>query len=209
MTSVITGDIVGSRKIKNPEEWMESLKALFRTIGDEPKVWQIFRGDSFQLEVEDVENTLNVAIQIKATIKVIEGLDVRMAIGIGSKTYDAPKIIESNGDAFVHSGELFEKMKKQNLALKSPWKDFDQEMNLYIELGLLTMDRWTKNSAEIVSLSLKHPNATQKELGLELSINQGNVSNRQKRSGFEEIMKVEQRYRDLLVKKIRNNDTIS
>ncbi len=209
MTSVITGDIVGSRKVKNPEEWMEPLKALFLTIGDEPKVWQIFRGDSFQLEVKDVKSALKVAIQIKATIKTIEGLDVRMAIGIGSKTYDAPKVIESNGDAFVHSGELFEKMKKQNLALKSPWKEIDQEMNLYIELGLLTMDRWTKNSAEIVSLALKHPNATQKELGRKLNINQGNVSNRQKRSGFEEIMKMEARYRDLVVKKIGNNDTIS
>lgn len=202
MTSIITGDIVSSRKVKDSKEWMNPLKTLFNTIGKEPKVWQIFRGDSFQLEVGNPENALKVALQIKATIKRVNGLDVRLAIGIGDKSFDAPKITESNGEVFINSGELFEKMKKRNLAIKSPWGEFDKQMNLYLELALLVMDKWTQNSAEIVNLLLNMPNATQSELGKQLAITQGRVSDRQRRSGFEEIMKLEQRYRELVIEKL-------
>lgn len=42
-----------------------------------------------------------------------------MAIGIGCKDYNAPKITESNGEAFIYSGELFDEMKKKKLSIKT------------------------------------------------------------------------------------------
>ncbi len=201
MTSIITGDIIGSRKTINPDVWLKPLKEFFNTIGQEPAGWQFFRGDSFQLEVKEVERALQVAIQIKALVKSIDKLDVRMAIGIGSKTYEAPSISESNGDAFFRSGELFEKLKKKTLVIKSPWKEIDTQVNLNLELALLVMDKWTQNSAEIVKLSLDMPEATQQKLGEKLHITQGRVSDRQKRAGFEEIMKMVERYRTLVSEK--------
>ena len=92
MTSIITGDIIRSRKVEDPEEWLGALKNLFNTQGSEPEVWQFFRGDSFQLEVKNVENVLMIALKIKAAVKCIKALDIKMAIGIGSKYYNAPKI---------------------------------------------------------------------------------------------------------------------
>jgi hypothetical protein len=202
MTSVITGDIIGSRRAVNPEKWLVPLKEFFNTLGKEPEVWQFFRGDSFQLEIKEPQNALFTAIQIKALTKCIKGLDVRMAIGIGSKTYDSPKITEANGDAFVFSGSLFEKMKKKTLAIKSPWEELDKELNLYLDLALLTMDKWTQNSAEIVKITFEMPEATQTEVGVRLKITQGRISDRQKRAGLEEIQKMEQRYRKLITDKI-------
>jgi hypothetical protein len=209
MISIITGDIIRSRRVDNPEEWLGPLKALLNTIGNEPRVWQFFRGDSFQLEVRDPEKALKVALQIKATVKSIKGLDVKLAIGIGNKNYDAPKITESNGEAFIYSGELFDKMKKKNLAVKTHREDFDRQMNLYFELALLTMDRWTQNSAEIVKISLDSPDLTQTEVARELGITQGRVSDRQKRAGLEEILKMEKRYRELVTQKLKNDDAVS
>ncbi len=64
---------------------------------------------------------LLVAMKLKASLKAVKGINVRMAIGIGTRTYNAAKITESNGSAFVNSGEKFEMLKqeKQNLAIKS------------------------------------------------------------------------------------------
>lgn len=61
-----------------------------------------------------------------------------MAIGIGTKTYEAKRISESNGTAFINSGEQFEKLKKITLAVKTPWHEVDTTINLCLELALLT-----------------------------------------------------------------------
>lgn len=209
MTSIITGDIIKSRIIRDLDKWMGPLKTLFNSLGNEPEVWQFFRGDSFQLEVKDVEAVLMISLQIKSIVKCVKGLDVKLAIGIGNKNYNARKITESNGEAFIYSGELFDRMKKKNLAIQTSWEDFDEQMNLYFDLALLTMDRWTQNSAEIVKLSLNSPNLKQRELGKLLGISQGRVSDRLKRAGFEEIQKMEKRYRKLITEIIKAYDTVS
>lgn len=201
MTSIITGDIVNSRKVKQPEEWLKSIKKVFNQVGNETKTWEIFKGDYFQLEVKDISEVILIALKLKATIKNIESLDVRMAIGIGEKTYDAPRISESNGEVFINSGELFEGLKKNTLAIKSPWQDLDDEMNIHLDLAALTMNNWTKNSAQIMALSLEMPNATQTELAGQLGISQGRISERQKRAGYEEIIKMENRFRTLIKSK--------
>ncbi len=209
MTGIITGDIIRSRKVGDPEEWMGPLKTLFNTLGSEPGVWQFFRGDSFQLEVKNVDDVFKVALKMKATVKCIKELDIKLAIGIGRKNYSAPRITESNGEAFIYSGELFDKMKKKNLAIRTPWDEFDKQMNLYFDLAVLTMDRWTQNSAEIVKMSLDSPDLTQRELGEKLGITQGRVSDRQKRAGFEEMLKLEKRFRELVEQNLQSYDTVS
>lgn len=202
MTGIITGDIVGSRRVKNPEQWLRTLKEYFGTLGDEPEVWQFFRGDSFQVEVSDVLRVLEVALRIKALVKSIKGLDVRMAIGIGSKSYAATSITESNGEAFVFSGKLFEQMKKKTLAVKTPWEDVDEQINICLDLALLVMDKWSVSSAEVVQLTLAFPDATQTELGKKLDISQGRISDRQRRAGLEEILRMEKHFRKLIDPKL-------
>ena len=100
MTSIITGDIVNS-KMNEPNVWIPLLKQALNLYGSEPKEWEIYRGDSFQLEIKP-EKALEASILMKATIKTIKGLDVRLAIGIGDKTYNSEKITISNGTAFVN-----------------------------------------------------------------------------------------------------------
>ena len=107
MTSIITGDIINSRNTHS-QQWMDKLKNVLNEIGSTPKDWEIFRGDSFQVEVTNPQKALIEAIKIKATIKMIKGLDVRMCIGIGEKEFIGDSITESNGSAFVFSGEGFE-----------------------------------------------------------------------------------------------------
>lgn len=122
IVAIITGDIINSRNA-NPKKWLTILKKALSHSGGSPSTWEVFRGDSFQLEVKNPADALLTAIRIKANLKTVKGLDARMAIGIGEKGYSAPRITESNGAAFVYSGEKLESLKKekQNLAVKSPW----------------------------------------------------------------------------------------
>lgn len=188
MTSVIIGDIINSQE-KPPQQWLEVLKTVLNTFGPSPTVWEIYRGDSFQIEVEP-KHALRTCILIKANIKQFDGLDARLAIGIGDKTYHAEKITEANGSAFVNSGDCFENLKKTTLALKSPFEAFDDSMNLMLQLALLTMDYWTSNSATLVKTALEHPDFNQSQIAAFLGKTQGNISQGLKRAGFDEISKL-------------------
>jgi hypothetical protein len=195
MISIITGDIINSRKLPSAI-WMEGLKELLTTIGNSPSEWEIYRGDEFQLEIKEPTEALGYAFLIKAYLKTLK-LDVRMSIGFGDKTYTTAKISESNGTAFIRSGELFETLKKQkiNLAINTANIDFDEEINLMLRLGLTFMDHWLVQSAEFVLLTLKNPTLSQEEIGLQLNINQAAVSRRRTRARFELVLELEAYFR--------------
>jgi hypothetical protein len=200
MIVILTGDIINSRKVPS-KTWMDSLKLIFNTFGKTPNDWEIYRGDEFQMEIKNPEDALLVALQIKAFFKSMN-LDVRMSLGFGEKTYKARKITESNGSAFINSGEVFETLKKQkiNLALKSGTSEFDEELNLMLKLSLAFMDNWLQQSAEFVLVAIQNPTLSQEEIGVKLGINQAAVSRRQKRSQFELVMQLENYFR----KKVKN-----
>ena len=130
MTSVITGDIIGSRQQKS-EHWVEDLKKILAPFGKTPNQWEVYRGDEFQIEINNPEDALLAAILVKAHLRAIKS-DARMSIGFGDKTHNAERISESNGSAFINSGELFETLKKQKvtLALRTGDIDFDEKLNL-------------------------------------------------------------------------------
>lgn len=196
MTSVITGDIINSRNTE-AEKWLKPLKEALEEIGSPPKSWEIYRGDSFQAEIADPVSALQHVIGIKAAVKQVKGVDVRLCIGIGEKEFDAPNITESNGDAFIRSGEGYEQLssEKQNIMVKSPDTDFDEEINLYLRLLLIAMDNWTPKSAEYVRLSFTE-NVKQEEVARELGITQSSVSERHKRAYMDDVKAVEIRYRE-------------
>lgn len=200
MTSIITGDIVNSRKLPS-QIWIDGLKELLNTKGKNPSDWEIYRGDEFQMEIINPEEALLTALQIKAYLKTLK-LDARMSIGFGDKTYSAATISESNGTAFVRSGELFETLKKQKttLAINSGNSDLDTEMNLMLRLGLTFMDNWLVQSAEFVLASIVNKSLSQEEIGVRLGINQAAVSRRRKRAQFDLMLELDNHFR----KKIKN-----
>ena len=189
MEAIITGDLINSRQVE-PNEWMPALKKVLKKYGKEPKNWEIFRGDSFQLNTKP-EDALMAAILIKAEIKQWKNLDVRIGIGVGEITYQAAKITESNGTAFLNSGECFEELKKQTLAIKTPNKDLNATLNLMIELASLTIDRWTETAAKLIKIKIENPTVNQKDLANLLNKTaQGTISEGLKRGGYDEIEKL-------------------
>ena len=195
MIVILTADIINSRKLPS-KKWMDDLKAFLNTFGKSPNDWEIYRGDEFQMEIKNPEDALLVAIQIKAFFKSIN-LDIRISLGFGDKTYKTRKITESNGSAFIRSGETFETLKKLklNLAIHSGIKTFDEELNLMLKLSLSFMDNWLQQSAELVLVTIQNPTLSQEEIGLKLGINQAAVSRRRKRANYELVKELDLYFR--------------
>tara|TARA_R110002012_G_scaffold319389_3_gene539827 strand:- start:37280 stop:37888 length:609 start_codon:yes stop_codon:yes gene_type:complete len=191
MTSVITGDIINSKNVE-PKIWLPLLKDALNFLESDTRLWEIYRGDSFQIELKNPQNSFLSAVYIKACIRMIKGLDVRLAIGVGAKTYQGETVTESNGEAFQFSGETLEYLKKDkvNLKIKTPNDTLNRDLNLYFKLTLISMDNWTVNSAEIIKTQIENPNKIQTEIAQLIGINQEAVSKRMKRANLEEILEL-------------------
>jgi hypothetical protein len=201
MIGVITGDIINSTKYRDPNIWLIPLKEALGKLESKFNRWEIYRGDSFQIEIKDYFNAFEYALYLKACIKSIKKLDVRIAIGVGEKSFEGDNVTEANGEAFQFSGETLEALKKEkhNLKIKTTNFELDQELNLYFKLVSIVMDNWTANSAEVVKLYLENKNKTQRELAEMIGINQDAVSKRIGRAYLEEIMELDLMFREKII----------
>jgi hypothetical protein len=200
MISIITGDIVNSRKLSS-SIWIDGFKTLLGSFGESPTQWEIYRGDEFQLEIKEAEKALYAALLIKAYFKTLK-LDVRMSIGIGDKTYEGKTISESNGTAFLRSGEIFQTLKKQkiNLAVNTGNAEANIDLNLKLRLASTFMDSWLPQSAELVLAAMQNATLSQEEIGQQLGISQAAVSRRRKRAQYDLLLETENYFRQ----KIKN-----
>ncbi|MGA9638255.1 SatD family protein [Flavobacterium sp.] len=199
MVAVITGDIIQSRK-SSIEIWMPKLKAILSEYGNSPKDWEIFRGDSFQM-ITTPEQALYVSMIIKAELKKNDNIDVRVGIGIGEINFRTNKVTESNGSAFVHSGSSFDGLKKQTLAIQTPWKEWNKTFLVMIDLAIVIIEKWSEKTAEVMAVKLKNPSMSQKEIAEVLNKKgQGNISESLKRGGYDELNQLLNYYQETIKK---------
>lgn len=198
MIAVITGDIINSENYE-VSEWLGILKKYLSKFGKSPTDWEVYRGDEFQLKISR-EDVLAAAIRLKALIKTVKGLDVRMGIGLGTETFKGVGVSESNGPAYLRSGRTFESLKedKLNLTIATGSGFYDDTLNLMLKLALDFMDDWSTVSAEIVVLAFEYPKASQQELAERLGIQQSAVSQRQKRARLDLVFELLDYYDHIL-----------
>ncbi|MCM4169187.1 hypothetical protein KCTC52924_00043 [Arenibacter antarcticus] len=202
MIAIITGDIIDSQT-DGASDWMGILKEYLSSKGNTPEDWEIYRGDEFQIKTTP-ENALRMAIQIKAIIKFIKPLDVRMGIGLGSETYVGSSVSQSNGEAHQRSGRVFETLKDQklNLAIVTGNDKKDRTLNLILRLALDFMDNWSVVSSEIVRLTLDNPADSQQQIADRLGIQQSAVSQRLNRARMDLVLEM-LRYYESVIKELK------
>ncbi|MEN8250865.1 MAG: SatD family protein [Bacteroidota bacterium] len=194
MVAILSGDIINSRKVE-ASIWLPELKKVLNLYGKSPKEWEIYKGDSFQVKVKPDE-ALQVVMHIKATIKQHKNLDVRMSIGIGKMTYKGDKITESNGDAFVRSGDAFEVLRKdETMVISTPWEKFDATINLNLNTANVFISNWTPASSKIIKTIFENPSFKQKELAEFLNKKQSNISTGLKRAAFHVVESLMEYYK--------------
>ncbi len=156
---ILTGDIIHSRSYVS-DEWLPRLEEGLRKYA---KTFDIFRGDSFQAEVS-VENCIRMIFYLKAAMRQLEGVDVRIGIGVGEIDVMAKSIKKSSGEAFVLSGQALDNLSKESVEFRSRWNELNEPMNLILTLATRLTDQWTTNMAETVHSALDNPQSNQIEL---------------------------------------------
>ena len=159
MHVIIIGDIVDSRHLE-AGIWLPVLEEVLQKYSG---TFDIFRGDSFQVDISPAK-CFEFVFYLKARIRSLGGLDVRMGIGVGEVDYIGKEIKSSNGEAFVLAGQAFDSLKKELVTIQSPWTAYDVPINIMLDLATELADKWTVNMAESIAAALAHPQASQQEL---------------------------------------------
>lgn len=195
MIAVVTGDFVGSKRMKPDDR--KRLPILINeaidAFADEEQKIEIFRGDSFQLRLEKIETALPLALGIrlylKSTNMALRGvqLDVRIAIGIGNESLRRVSIGKSDGLAYQLSGEGLDHMEAhQRLAI------FTEKGNIALLSSLIAfIDNWlTRLSATQAQVCLAALlGKKQADVAAQLEISQAAVNQRLKSANWSLIEK--------------------
>ncbi len=182
---VITGDIIKSRKI-NSSARITTLK-IIENLKDElshlglAKI-ELYRGDGFQILVNNPINVLRIAILLRAKLigytKEMVGLksDARVGIGIGTINYEDENIMLSDGEAFLNSGQQLDFLDKNSqMAINTSWDEVNKEFNISTKFADDVISGWSDKQARIAYLLLSQ-NLTQKEVAEKLDSTTQNVN---------------------------------
>jgi hypothetical protein len=220
ITGVITGDIVASRELS-----IESRKTLYADLKKfmeelQKKKWvkafEMFRGDSLQCVARNPEESLRVALMIRAfmkcyitaehrlSLKEKEGKeklsmkgyfqgkqDIRISIGIGGTDFiKAGSLAHSDGEAFHLSGEGLDGLKNTSyrIIVKTSFESFNEPLEPAILLLDAVIEKWTQHQAEITLFKLQ--DLKEEEIARKIGISQSAVSQRTKNSQWNAIEKL-------------------
>lgn len=168
---VITGDIVQSTAIR-PERRQMLLDTIRRLTDDlsaiSPIQMEFFRGDSFQILVDNPSEALKIAILIRAGLQQStpsdnpDKWDARIAIGIGEINYLSDKVVISDGEAFHNSGREFDELGKKRLAIRTSWEEVNEELNVSTAFADDIISGWSITQAQAIYHTLLYQ-TSQKE----------------------------------------------
>lgn len=198
MIAVITADIMNSTQ---NDAWHEVMTPTLGLTGETPVDWSIYRGDSIQIRLGNPAMALDVATALKASIRQLNKLDIRIAIGIGEESLKTYSVTQNTGSAYVNSGRLLEDL-PQNLAIKTTWDHMDIGLNAGLNLFNTLCEQWTTGMANYVHTKLLHPNASQEELAQKLNTNQSNVSRVLARANYQVLQQYLNYFQELINSKL-------
>lgn len=215
---VITGDLVASRQmdVRDKEELYAQVNEYMVELKTTHFIqqYELFRGDSLQCIVNDLQQVLRVALMIRAFVKsrisvsqqeiygkykgkgkmAVKGYfpakqDVRLSIGIGAADFRSIHLGHSDGEGFQLSGQGLDEMKKNvsRLAIRIDNKRLNEQFEPSIMLLDAIIEKWTNNQAEIVLHALY--GHTEEEIKNKLKITQPAVNQRKKTSQWYAIEK--------------------
>ena len=194
--AVLSADCIESTSwsVKERDLVLETLTKELKAIPNSK--YEFYRGDSFQLVLQDASKSLRVAMVLKTAINKLLFInddssniqaDIRISIGIGEESIQRPLIAQSDGSAYQFSGRRLDSMKNDQriLCVSSSNEYFNAEFNASLLLFEEIAKRWSVASAEAIYYSLNG----YKEIPLAklLGIGQSSVNKRKKTAAWHSI----------------------
>lgn len=125
-----------------------------------PMKMEIYRGDSFQIIVDNPAKSLRIASMIRAYLigdapkDEKNGWDARISIGIGTIEYNGESIVVSDGEAFRLSGRGLDNIEKNRLAITTCWEDVNDEVDASIGFVDNLITNLSRNQASLLYLAV-------------------------------------------------------
>ena len=169
--AVLTGDVVRSSRLDH-----DRLRRLLRRVEAGLAAFagvhpvrpcggvDVFRGDSWQLAVEDARYALRLAVYLRAIAIQSAVADMRIAIGIGGYDELVPvEISRSTGEAFTLSGQALDGLGKRRLALAAadPASGLLDAVTVLVDALIGT---WSSKQAGAVRLMIEHPGLSDEQI---------------------------------------------
>jgi len=115
LKAVLTGDLIDSRAMRDPNAFIARLKTLLGELGAHFDAQaETFRGDGFQVVMRHAQDAFDCAVAIRAGLLAAsapgERWDARLALGISQDDTAA----QPYSEAFVLSGRGLDGMKNGN-----------------------------------------------------------------------------------------------
>lgn len=184
MLGVITADLVHSAKA-SPDRLTEAQRAIEKLIQQGTDALgakgELYRGDSFQLAVPEVENVLTCMLKFGATLASM-GWQLTLSAAIGTGTL-ASKAGASQGDVFVLSGRELEQCPRGHWRFNSSDAALTAALGISTELTGFIVNQWTPKQAQVMSYWLQHPASDQQQIGQALGMTRQNVSLHWRKAG--------------------------
>lgn len=170
---------------------------------------EFFRGDSFQIIVENPVETLKIAVLLRAGLKSRtpkeskQLWDARMALGVGNISFSSEKVVVSDGEAFHFSGWEYDELGKKKLSARTTWKEINDELKMSTAFADDIISGWSISQAQVLYLALINQKSYQKEIAIRLNKSTQNVS-KLLRAGKEHLISLYlERFEQIITLKIK------
>lgn len=205
--AVITGDIKNFTKLPSDRRsrLVAETEELMKTMVKDTQDAQVFRGDSYQLIIDDISQVLKRCIQLicwfrmnsdrfdvgrRAVTDPRVALGTRLSIGIGAIAYTGKNVLDSDGEAFHLSGRKFDQLNKDDIIKLTTT---DEKSNEVFDMLLLFINSiirsWTRTQAETIFLLLEEEDITQEQIAKKLNMTQPAIAFSLRAAKWKEVEK--------------------
>ena len=194
--AVITGDIINFTRLDNDkrQSLIAATERLLKSWVAKPKDAEVFRGDSYQLVMDDIHSAISKGVQLicwfkkNSELKTKNQLSSRVSVGIGAIAYKGKSVLDSDGEAFHQSGRYFDKMSGDEiLTIKTTNEEINEQIAIILSFINLLINQWSPKQAEVLYLACD--GYTQQRIAEALNLNQGAVNRRLKSANWKEVEK--------------------
>lgn len=196
--AVLTGDLVGSTGLKHGD--LLGVRQALEDAAGQIAGWgrgrvhgpDFFRGDSWQLVLEESGLYLRAAIYLRTAVLALEpAVDTRISIGVGQvEALDEAYVSRSIGEAFTLSGRSLDDMSRLDVFSLNVAKPAPSLMLMPVVLSFCShvVGEWSPSQARAALEALKPGARTQGDVAEALGITRQAVNKTYLRSGLPSVL---------------------
>jgi len=191
--AVLTGDLVNSRRNKSDhfQQMIGGLsEALQYCAANYPCRFELYRGDSFQILLQEPKDSIIIAILVRIKLKLMSAngiWDARIGVGIGRVEHPTTSLSSSLGEAYVLSGSALDAIGSNRLVIKTSNEDANTRLVLLTRFCDNLISKLSQKQALALWHYLTLDNAIHQQVAEAMGTSRVNVTQLLNNAGYDLI----------------------